>query len=244
MKDNFSKQSDLYARFRPGYPKQLFDFLLPLVPGKQTAWDCATGNGQVAATLSQYFNEVYATDISSEQIRNAITRENIFYAVGNAEETSFPGDKFDLITVAQAIHWFDFEKFYHEAKRTLQTGAIIAVIGYDIFKINKEINLLVDQLYRKTTGPYWDAERKYIDDRYTTIPFPFKEIETPGFSMNYHWELEQVVGYLNTWSAVQHYTRRNNENPVDKFSEELKKVWGNIQKRKVTFPIFMRTGRK
>ena len=244
MKDNFSKQSDLYARFRPGYPKQLFDFLLPLVPNKKTAWDCATGNGQVAATLSQYFNEVYATDISSAQIENAVTRQNIFYTVGNAEETLFPGNTFDLITIAQAIHWFDFKNFYQEAQRTLKAGAIIAVIGYDIFRINKEIDFLVDQFYRKTTGPYWDAERKYIDDHYTTIPFPFKEIETPAFSINYHWELEQVIGYLNTWSAVQHYTRKNNENPVDTFSEELKSGWGSVSKRKVTFPIFMRTGRK
>lgn len=244
MKDNFSKQSDLYAQFRPGYPKQLFDFLLPLVPDKKAAWDCATGNGQVAVTLSQHFNEVYATDISLVQIANAVARQNIFYAVGNAEETLFPDNKFDLITVAQAIHWFDFKIFYHEAQRTLKSGAVIAVIGYDIFRINKEINFLVDQLYRKTTGPYWDAERKYIDDHYTTIPFPFKEIETPVFSMNYHWELKQVIGYLNTWSAVQHYIRKNNENPVDIFSDELKKAWGNISKRKVTFPIFMRIGRK
>jgi ubiquinone/menaquinone biosynthesis C-methylase UbiE len=243
MKDNFSKQSDLYSRFRPGYPRQLFDFLLPLVPDKKTAWDCGTGNGQVAVKLSVYFNKVYATDLSSAQIEKADKKTNIFYSVESAEETLFPDNKFDLITVGQAIHWFEFKNFYREAKRTLKPGGIIAVIGYDVFRINKKIDLLINNFYRDTTGPYWDKERKYIDEHYLTIPFPFKEITTPGFFMKYNWEYEQVVGYLNTWSAVQHYIRKNNEDPVEKFSEELKKAWGNVLKRKVTFPIFMRTGR-
>jgi ubiquinone/menaquinone biosynthesis C-methylase UbiE len=244
MKDNFSKQSDLYSRFRPGYPGQLFDFLLPLVPDKKAAWDCGTGNGQVAITLSRYFNEVYATDLSSAQIEKAQKKQNIFYSVENAEKTLFPDNKFDLITVAQAIHWFEFKSFYGEARRTLKPGGVIAAIGYDLLRINKKTDLLIDGFYKDVTGPYWDKERKYVDEHYGTIPFPFKEITTPDFAMNYNWEFEQVIGYLNTWSAVQHYTRKNNENPVEKFSEQLKKVWGNVLKRKVTFPIFGRTGRK
>ncbi len=243
MKDNFSKQSDLYSKFRPGYPKQLFNFLIPLVPEKKIAWDCGTGNGQVAVKLSQYFKEVYATDISASQINNAVTKSNIFYSVGNAEETLFADDTFDLITIAQAIHWFDFIFFYNEVKKTLKAGGIVAAIGYDVFRINKEIDFLIHEFYRKTTGSYWDIERKYIDRHYTTIPFPFKEIETPDFLMNYNWEFNQVIGYLNTWSAVQHYIRKNNENPVVKFSEQLKKAWGNVGKRKISFPVFMRVGR-
>jgi ubiquinone/menaquinone biosynthesis C-methylase UbiE len=244
MKDNFSKQSDLYSRFRPGYPKKLFDFLLPLVPDKKSAWDCGTGNGQVAVKLSNYFNEVYATDLSSAQIDNAVKKKNIYYSVENAEETLLPDNKFDLVTTAQAIHWFDFKKFYSQVNRTLKHGGVLAVIGYDVFKINNEINFLINDFYKETTGPYWDKERKFIDEHYKTIPFPFKEIETPGFYMSYHWEIEQVIGYLNTWSAVQHYIRKNNENPVEKFSIQLSKVWGSVLKRKVSFPVFMRTGRK
>ena len=244
MKDNFSKQSDLYSKFRPGYPKQLFEFLLPLLPVKKSAWDCGTGNGQLAVTLSKYFTEVYATDISAAQITNATKKKNIIYSVQSAEDTKLPDNKFDLITVAQAIHWFDFEKFYRQVNKTLKHGGIIAIIGYDVFKINKEIDLLINEFYRKTTGPYWDKERIHIDHHYTNIPFPFKEIDTPDFAMNYNWEFEQVIGYLNTWSAVQHYIRKNNENPVEKFSDELQKVWSNVLKRKVSFPVFMRTARK
>lgn len=243
MKDNFSKQSDLYAKFRPGYPKKMFDFLLPLVPDKRIAWDCGTGNGQVAISLSRYFKEVYATDISASQINNAVKKANIFYSVEKAEETLFADNTFDLVTVAQAIHWFNFKSFYDEVKRTLKQGGIVAAIGYDVLKINKEINILIDDFYKTTTAPYWDSERKYIDDHYTTIPFPFKEIESPEFSINYSWEFDQVVGYFNTWSAVQHYIRKNNENPVDKFATRLKEAWGNVIRRKVSFPIFIRVGR-
>jgi ubiquinone/menaquinone biosynthesis C-methylase UbiE len=244
MKDNFSKQSDLYSRFRPGYPKKLFDFLMPLIPGKTAAWDVGTGNGQVAAALSEYFNKVYATDLSAAQIENARTKKNIIYSVENAEASSFSDNQFDLVIVAQAIHWFDFNKFYGEVMRTLKPGGVIAVIGYDVFRINKAINEEVDRFYRQKTGPYWDKERAYIDDHYSSIPFPFKEISSPKFEMNYYWEFDQVIGYLNTWSAVQHYIRKNNVNPVEQFSVELKKTWGDASKRKVSFPVFMRTGRK
>lgn len=243
MKDNFSKQSKLYAKFRPGYPSRLFDFLLPLIPEKNTAWDCGTGNGQVAVKLSRYFKEVYATDLSAMQIENADDKPNITYLVERAEESTFPDNMFDLIIIAQAIHWFSFNEFYAKVKRTLKPGGIIAIIGYDVFKINKEIDLQIEEFYRITTGPYWDEERKHIDSHYTTIPFPFKEIPCPGFTMNYNWEVDQVIGYLNTWSAVQHYIRKNNTNPVNAFGEILKKAWGKPVKRKVSFPVFMRVGR-
>jgi SAM-dependent methyltransferase len=244
MKDNFSKQADLYSKFRPGYPKKLFDFLLPLVADRKAAWDCGTGNGQVAVKLSNYFNEVYATDLSAAQINNAEKRENIFYKIESAEETLLPDNKFDLITVAQAIHWFDFEKFYSQVNRTLKPGGVIAVTGYHIFRINEEINAMIDDFYKVTTGSYWDKEREYVDNHYKTIPFPFKEIDTPDFLMNYNWQFDQVIGYLNTWSAVQHYIRKNNDNPVEKFAIKLKKAWGDVLKRKVSFPVFMRAGRK
>jgi ubiquinone/menaquinone biosynthesis C-methylase UbiE len=244
VKDNFSNQSALYARFRPGYPRQLFDFLLQHVPGREAAWDCGTGNGQVAKILSGFFGKVYATDLSQAQIDNAGKVDNIYYSVERAEKTAFADNSFDLVTVAQAIHWFDFESFYNEARRTLQPGGVIAVIGYDIFRINKQINVMLDTFYHETIGAYWDAERKYVDEHYRSIPFPFSEIEAPSFAMTYHWKYDQAVGYLNTLSAVQHYKRKHNEDPVEKFSGELKEAWGTPLQRKVQFPIFMRLGRK
>ena len=81
MKDNFSSQSSKYAQFRPAYPSELFDFLNSVAGNKESAWDCGTGNGQVAFELAKTFEKVYATDISQSQIDNAKTALNIFYFV-------------------------------------------------------------------------------------------------------------------------------------------------------------------
>jgi|SRR6185437_843928 len=244
MKDNFSKNALSYSRFRPGYPQQLFDFLIHHLADKKTAWDCGTGNGQVAIKLAEYFDKVYATDISGGQLSNAVKKENIFYSIARAEKTSFGDNQFDLITVAQAIHWFEFEKFYKEVNRTLSKDGILAVFGYNLFKINKEIDFIIDDFYKNIIGPYWDKERKYIDESYATIPFPFEEIKTPDLFMEYEWEFEHVAGYLNTWSSVQHFITKNNTNPVDQVINPLRKAWGDALKRKVFFPIFMRAGKK
>ena len=244
MKDNFSKQAHLYAKFRPGYPVELYDFLFSLVTEKRAAWDCGTGNGQVALQLSEYFDDVYATDISSSQIANAVSKENIHYSKVSAEETFFIKDMFDLVTVGQAIHWFDFEKFYKEVNRALKPGGCIAVFGYGLLEIDKETDAIITDFYKNITGPYWDAERKYVDENYETIPFPFEEIKAPALCSKYDWELDAVAGFLNTWSAVQHYIKANNENPVNALIEKLKNQWGNNVKKEVSFPVFIRAGRK
>lgn len=242
MKDNFSKQAALYAQFRPTYPQELYDFLLPIVPDLSTAWDCGTGNGQVAAELAGYFDKVYATDISIKQLNNAVQKANIIYSITPAEQTSFPAKTFDLITVAQAIHWFDFDKFYHEVKRTLKPDGILAVIGYGLVKTEPQLSKVINYLYKDVLGNYWDKERKYIDENYQTIPFPFNELPAPQLSVFYQWNLEQLIGYLNTWSAVQHYKDKNGKDPVGLIIDDLTRVCGsaNID---IEFPTLLRVGK-
>jgi SAM-dependent methyltransferase len=244
MKDNFSKLSHLYARFRPTYPPQLFEFLISLVAERKTAWDCGTGNGQVAGAMAAYFDRVYATDISENQIKHAVAKPNIVYKLEPAEKTSFSSDLFDLITVAQAVHWFDFPRFYKEVDRTLKPGGILALFAYSLLKTGDETDAVIDNFYTRITDPYWDEERKYVDDNYQTIPFPFREIKAPSFVIEHAWEFDELAGYLNTWSAVQHYIEKNNANPVNRILDDLRKSWGSALKKKVTFPVFMRIGRK
>jgi ubiquinone/menaquinone biosynthesis C-methylase UbiE len=243
MKDNFSTQSEQYVKFRPTYPNELYQFLLSLVKTKDKAWDCGTGNGQVAQELSKHFKEVYATDISEKQIKNAIQRANIFYKVESAERTSFLDKSFDLITVAQAIHWFDFDAFYKEVTRVIKPNGILAVIGYGLLSINKDTDAIINRFYREVTGPYWDKERKYIDEHYQTIPFPFKEIESPQLYNTYEWSLEQLIGFLDTWSAVQHFIKANKQNPVEFVYKDLQQAWGITSTKTVRFPILLRIGK-
>ena len=181
MKDNFSKQAPEYSKFRPQYPDEMIDYLVSFVKNKGVALDIATGNGQVAHKLSRFFKTVYAIDISQNQLNNAIPTENIIYKVASAENTFFKNQEFDLITVAQAVHWFDFDLFYKEIDRILKLDGIFAVLGYGLFSTNADSDKILRDYYHNIIGPYWDSERIYLDENYKTIPFPFDEISTESF---------------------------------------------------------------
>jgi len=240
MKDNFSSGSDQYALFRPTYPAALFDYLLSLVPRRERAWDCGTGNGQVAFVLADSFDRVFATDISAPQLASAPLHERIEYSVQPAEKTSFPDGSFDLVTVAQAIHWFDFEAFYRETDRVLRPGGVLAVIGYDRPRLSPAVDAMLDVFYRDVVGPYWDRERKYIDEQYRTIPFPYTDVPTPALAIEVEWSFHHLIGYLGTWSAVKHYQKAKGEDPVAGVETQLKKNWGDDPVKKARFPMLLR----
>lgn len=241
MKDNFSLQSADYAKFRPDYPDAMIDHLVSFVSNKQTALDLATGNGQVAAQLSSHFKTVFATDISDKQLYYAIPKENIIYSKESAEKTNFNDAQFDLITVAQAVHWFQFDAFYQEIYRILKPDGVFAVLGYGLFSTNPESDAILMDYYRNIVGPFWDVERKYVDENYQTIPFPFDEIQTKKFSNPFTWTFDQLVGYLATWSATQHYKNKMGSDPVDLIRSELEKSW-EAGDKSVTFPLLLRIG--
>lgn len=242
MKDNFSTQAKGYAQFRPTCPPEMIEYIVSFAQDKKIALDVATGNGQVAALLSKYFEKVYATDISEKQLENAEQSDNITYLKSKAEETDFENNQFDLITVAQAIHWFDFVAFYKEVNRILKPDGIFAVLGYGLLQTNEHSQKILDRFYYEIVGPYWDAERKYLDENYETIPFPFEEIETQKFINTLQWTFEQLIGYLETWSATQHYINKVGINPLDLIRDELKDSWGQGNKQ-VTFPLLLRIGK-
>ena len=241
MKDNFSKGSREYSKYRPYYPAEVYEFIITKLKDFDYAWDCGTGNGQVASELSTFFTKIEATDISLNQIKYAIQKPNINYSVQPAEKVSFRTNQFDLIISAQAAHWFDFENFYKEVKRCLKPEGLIVLLGYGLLSINAKTNPIIEHFYKDIIGAYWDEERKYLDQNYHTIPFPFKEINTPDFVQKYEWDIEHLLGYLRTWSAVKHFQKENNQDPVCLIEAELKKAFG--KKNKVTFPILMRMGR-
>lgn len=243
MKDNFSRQADLYAQYRPDYPAALFEYIMQFVPVKKTAWDCATGNGQSAIILSGYFEQVIATDISSKQLNNAAKANNIHYSVQPAEHTTIENNSIDLITVAQAIHWFDYEKFYAEAVRVAKEHSVIAVWCYSLLKINPAIDAIINEYHFTTLANYWDTERKYVDEGYQNIPFPFEKIETPAFAIEKYWTIDELEGYLNTWSALQKFVAVNGYNPVPELIKNISPHWGSNAQQKIIFPIHLRLGK-
>ena len=243
-KDIFSIKSDCYARYRPQYPRQLFDFILTHVEKKELALDCGTGNGQSANILAEHFKKVYGIDISSSQIDNAVRKANIEYIICPAEQTPFPANTFNLITVATAVHWFQFDTFYREIKRVAADKCVIACWGYNLLKTDRpDLNKMLHSFYWETLAGYWDKERKFVEQDYSSIPFPFDEIKNPGFVHYVEWSPLELEGYLNTWSAVHNYIKKTGSNPV---TDLIKMVYQKFEPDTVfaiTFPLFMRMGR-
>lgn len=188
--------------------------------------------------------QVFATDLSEKQLQHAPRVSNVTYVTERAEQTSFPDQYFDLITVAQAIHWFDFDLFYKEVQRTLKRKGILAVMGYGLLRTEYSVSRIIDRFYTQIIGSYWDKERVYIDEHYQTIPFPLEEITAPSFHNIVKWNLSQLMGYLNTWSAVQLYKKKKQVNPLSLIEDELTKAWGAASNTKtITFPVLLRIGK-
>ncbi len=244
FKDYFSKQASAYASHRPTYPDALFAYLASAVPGHEVAWDCGTGNGQAATGLAPYFERVIATDASSEQISNAFPNPKVTYRVATAENAGIDPGSVDLVTVAQALHWFDLDAFYAAARRALKPGGALAVWAYSLCRVNPEVDKILYDFYFKGVGPFWPKERKLVDDGYRSIPFPFDEFQPPEFNITLNWKLEDVLSYLRTWSPTRRFIEANGYDPVDELETPLAAAWGDPSEVKmVQWPIFMRIGR-
>jgi len=242
--DLFSTQAKTYKKYRPLYPKEFLNEILSLTKNQSCCWDCGTGNGQVAQYMADYFEKVYATDISENQLKEAEKRQNIIYKKERAEATSFEDNQFDIITVAQAIHWFDFKPFYEEVRRTAKNNGIIAIWGYGLLEIEAACDQIIKHFYHETIGPYWNEQRKHIDSHYETIDFVFSEIKlSKQYQIEHHMNLSQLEGYFNSWSSVQNYIRSEGKNPVNELINELSKYWQNPKEsKKIRYPIFAKIG--
>lgn len=236
----FSKQADLYVKYRPHYPDELFDFIFKHLKQRKTAWDCATGSGQIASYLADHFDRVFANDISEEQLSHAPRKSNITYLNTAAEQPELPDHTFDLITIAQAIHWLNFNKFYDVVRKKAHDETLLAVIGYGMIRISDTLNPIIDDLYEEAFGQYFNKNRKYLDQEYQNISFPFDEIQTPDFEITYEWNINYLEGYFNSWSAIQKIKSEQDYNPADSTIAKIKSEISGLEVMKVTFPIFLR----
>ena len=241
FKDHFSVQSAGYARHRPHYPDELFTYLAGLA-GRRLAWDCATGNGQAAIALARYFDRVVATDASRAQIDAATAHPAVSYRVATAEASGLDNDSADLVTVGQALHWFDTARFFAEASRVLVAGGILAAWCYELCTVCPACDSIVQRLYTVIVGPFWPKERHLIEDRYAGIEFPGVALAPPCFEMTAKWTADDMLGYLRTWSASQRYLREHGEDPIELVEKELRRAWGSAL-RTVRWPLTVRVTR-
>lgn len=245
FKDHFSALASEYASFRPRYPAPLFADLAQVAPGHERAWDCATGNGQAAQGLAAHFGEVVATDASAAQIAAARGPANVRFAVAPAEASGLPPASVDLILVAQAAHWFNLPVFYEEAARVLRPGGVLALLTYTGVRVDELLDPMLRDYHQRTVGAYWPPERTHVENDYRTLPFPWPEMAFPSQEMTAEWTLDQLLGYLGTWSATRLYREATGGDPLPALRAQLLPAWGEpSQARAVRWPLPLRIARR
>lgn len=244
FKDHFSAHARHYATARPLYPKELFDWIAGQCRTHSLVWDAGCGNGQASIALAEYFDEVFASDPSATQIASAAPHPNIRYAVAAAEQCSLPDNTVDCVCVAQALHWFEFERFFSEAKRVLRADGPLVVWTYERSSVNAAVDAVFEKLYRGTLDAYWPPERTHVESGYQNIVIPFNEIATPDFELRCDWTLSQYLSYLRSWSASQRYLKATGKDAVSDIENEMLFAWGNPDEtRTVKWPMIVRAGR-
>lgn len=243
--DHFSRVAPHYAGFRPTYPAALFSWLAKTAPGRALAWDCGAGSGQASLGLAGEFERVVATDASRTQIDSAPPHPRVAYRVASAESSGLSAGSADLVAVAQALHWFDLERFYAEVRRVAKPGGLLAVWTYGILAVDDaRLDARLLAFYRDTVGPYWPPERLHVESGYRTLPFPFAELEPPPFAMEADWSLAQLLGYLRSWSATGRFLAEKGLDPVAPLEAQLTRRWGGPnRKRRIAWPLSLRVGR-
>lgn len=242
----FGQSSAQYAKHRPQYPPELFVYLSEWAARHGDAWDCATGNGQAAVALARHFAHVEATDLSVEQIEHSLPHPNVRYSVSPAERTPFAKASFDLVTVAQAVHWFNLPGFYAEVARVLKPNGVLAVWGYGFLCITPEIDAAIARALLKPIDRFWADGNRLVMAGYRDLVLPFTVItKVPALAMQVEWSLAQLLAYFRTWSAVKRYATELGADPVAALEAELTPLWGELEETKlVQMPVFLKASRK
>ena len=244
FRDHFSGHAAAYASARPGYPQALVDWLAAQSPARTQAWDAGCGNGQASVALAAHFDAVFATDPSAAQVASATPHPRVRYAVEPAEQCSLAEASADLVTVAQAYHWFRHAAFCQEARRVLRPGGLIALWSYARSTVTPAVDALFDTLHDDILAQDWPAGREHVLDRYRQLPFPFARVDAPDFEMAERWSLPQYLAYLRSWSASQRHLARTGTDAVAALEDGFAEAWGDPgTHRVVTWPLLLRAGR-
>lgn len=244
FKDHFSARADAYARWRPGYPTELARLLADLAPARELALDCGCGTGQLSTLLAGEFDQVVAVDASQAQIEHAQAHPRVRYRTAPAERSGLADASVDLVTVAQAAHWFDLPAFYAEVRRVLRPGGCVVLVTYGLPTLEGRPGELLRELHDRVLGPYWPPERWLVVDGYRDLPFPFDRLHPDAPDMRVDWMFDDVLGYIQTWSALGPAQAALGQAPFDAFERELRAAWGETRvSREISWPLTLLAGR-
>lgn len=240
--DHFSPQAGDYERFRPRYPAALFAWLAGQVSTRGLAVDVATGNGQAALVLAEHFDAVVGCEPSAAQLAQARAHARVEYRRETAERLSLPDQSVDLLTAAQAAHWFDWPAFCREAGRVLKPGGVLAIWSYAYCRVTPAVDRVIGDFARDVVGPYWPRERRFVDEGYRDLALPFAPLPVPAFEMSADWDRRTMLGYIGTWSAVQRCRARAGRDPMPLVAAVLPAAWGDGT-RSVRWPLAVKAAR-
>ncbi len=239
----FEQGGRAYARFRPEYPPGLAQFLASVSSDTALAVDVGCGSGQLTCQLARHFDRVLGVDPSADQIANAAAHPRVAYVCAAAEGLPVADRSAGLVTAAQAAHWFDLPRFYEEVRRIGVRHAVLALVSYGMLRLDAEPGSRFERFYREEIGPYWPAERRLVDRGYADLPFPFAERRAPPLEIRKAWNLEELLGYVSTWSAVRRVREAGREDILQRFASDLSARWGDpARRRELRWPVNLRWG--
>lgn len=240
--DHFSTVSPQYAAARPTYPDALFAALAACAPSRTLAWDVGCGSGQASVALAAHMNRVHATDVSAAQVAAALPHARVTYAAAPAHASGLPDGSVSLVTVAQALHWFDVDAFHAEVRRVLVPGGVIAEWCYGLVDSPPAVARVVNDLDARMQS-WWPPERRFVDDAYASLPFPFVVLPFDRFAMTARWSVAQLMAYLGTWSAVTRCRAAGGGDPLDGVEVDLVAAYGGRETAEIAWPLTVRVGR-
>ncbi|XP_068661061.1 uncharacterized protein [Aristolochia californica] len=258
MANLFNKQADLYSETRPTYPDDLFEFIASKTSNHLLAWDVGAGNGQAAVALARIYEKVVGTDTSAQQLSHAPKLPNVRYqqtaatiSIPELEQAVAPRASVDLVTVAQAFHWFDLPSFYEQVNWILRRpGGVLAVWCYTEPQVDDAVDDVFWKLY-KESGPFWAPQRQMVDDRYRSVDFPFDPVEGEGHTGPFEFKggkwmnLDKFLTYVRSWSAYQTAKEKGMELLKEEVIQDFQRAWGGDGSalKLVKFPVHLRIGR-
>ncbi|XP_010036343.2 putative methyltransferase DDB_G0268948 [Eucalyptus grandis] len=259
MAELFVKQAQQYVAARPSYPPQLFRFIASKTPARDLAWDAGTGSGQAAQSLAEIYGNVVATDTSPKQLEFAPRLPNVRYeltspvmSMAELDRKVSAASSVDLVTVAQALHWFDLPTFYRQVKHVLKKPhGVIAAWCYTIPEVDGPVNSVFRRFYSVDSNPYWDPARKLVDSEYRGIDFPFEPVEGMEDTGPVRFVTERTMGvedfltYIRSWSGYQTAKEKGVELLSGDTVERFRRAWADDgeDKKVVKFPVFLKIGR-
>lgn len=241
--DHFSSVASSYAQARPTYPPALFDWLASHCPVRELAWDCGAGSGQASIELAVRFARVIAIDASAAQIERATRHPRVEYRVATAERSGLDAHCADLIVVAQALHWFDLDRFWPEVRRVARRGALFAAWTYGALRVDGDAADALVQSFRGEAAPWWPEERRHVENGYRELPFPFVRVEAPVFTVEAAWSVDRLLAYLRSWSSVVRMREALGADPVARIEARLRAAWGEDGlERTIRWPLAVHAG--